>query len=179
MAPVAAHAAVISVWPRIGATLREYALLMRLHRPIGIWLLMWPMLWALWVAAMPPGRSHLHRVHARHADHAIRRLRDERLRGPGPGSFRHAHQGSSARGASHLAHRSVLLFLLLCLLAVGLLFTLNPLAQLYAVVGGVLTISYPFLKRFFPVPQFYLGAPWHRGPDGLCRADGGVRGSRG
>ena len=53
---------------------------------------------------------------------------------------------------------ALLLFLVLCLLAVGLLFTLNPLAQLYAVVGGALTVSYPFLKRFFPVPQFYLGA---------------------
>jgi 4-hydroxybenzoate polyprenyltransferase len=53
---------------------------------------------------------------------------------------------------------ALLLFLVLCLLAVGLLFTLNPLAQLYGVVGGALTVSYPFLKRFFPVPQFYLGA---------------------
>ena len=34
----------------IGRTIREYALLMRLHRPIGIWLLMWPALWALWIA---------------------------------------------------------------------------------------------------------------------------------
>ena len=40
---------------------------------------------------------------------------------------------------------ALLLFLVLCLLAVGLLFTLNPLAQLYAVVGGVLTMSYPFM----------------------------------
>ena len=34
----------------IRRTLREYALLMRLHRPIGIWLLLWPALWALWIA---------------------------------------------------------------------------------------------------------------------------------
>ena len=31
--------------------LREYARLMRIDRPIGIWLLLWPVLWALWVAA--------------------------------------------------------------------------------------------------------------------------------
>ena len=31
--------------------LHEYALLVRLHRPIGIYLLMWPMLWSLWLAA--------------------------------------------------------------------------------------------------------------------------------
>src|SRR5690606_4190820 len=34
-----------------GATLRAYARLMRLDRPIGIWLLLWPTLWALWIAA--------------------------------------------------------------------------------------------------------------------------------
>ena len=31
--------------------LREYARLMRLDRPIGIWLLLWPVLWALWISA--------------------------------------------------------------------------------------------------------------------------------
>ncbi|HRY16008.1 MAG TPA: UbiA family prenyltransferase, partial [Candidatus Competibacteraceae bacterium] len=36
--------------------LHEYALLMRLHRPIGIYLLLWPTLWALWLAGngQPP-----------------------------------------------------------------------------------------------------------------------------
>ncbi len=33
------------------ARLREYARLMRLDRPIGIWLLLWPVLWALWISA--------------------------------------------------------------------------------------------------------------------------------
>lgn len=32
------------------ARLHQYALLMRLHRPIGIFLLLWPTLWALWIA---------------------------------------------------------------------------------------------------------------------------------
>ena len=36
--------------PRIGATLVDYAQLMRLDRPIGIYLLLWPTLWALWIA---------------------------------------------------------------------------------------------------------------------------------
>ena len=34
----------------LGRTLREYARLMRLHRPIGIWLLLWPAMWGLWIA---------------------------------------------------------------------------------------------------------------------------------
>ena len=37
--------------PRIGAGLYEYVRLMRLDRPIGIWLLLWPTLWALWIAS--------------------------------------------------------------------------------------------------------------------------------
>jgi|SRR5882672_575434 len=150
---------VISVWPRIGATLREYALLMRLHRPIGIWLLMWPMLWALWVAGdgHPDDRTFivfmLGTLITRSAGCVMNDYADRDL---DPFVTRTKDRPLAARRISPT--EALLLFLLLCLLAVGLLFTLNPLAQLYAVVGGVLTISYPFLKRFFPVPQFYLGA---------------------
>jgi 4-hydroxybenzoate polyprenyltransferase len=36
---------------RLGRRLEEYVYLARLNRPIGIWLLMWPMLWALWIAS--------------------------------------------------------------------------------------------------------------------------------
>ena len=42
--------ALVQTFARAGETLKEYALLVRLHRPIGIWLLLWPTLWALWVA---------------------------------------------------------------------------------------------------------------------------------
>ena len=36
--------------PEIVSQLRNYARLMRLDKPIGIWLLLWPTLWALWLA---------------------------------------------------------------------------------------------------------------------------------
>ncbi|MEA3133049.1 MAG: 4-hydroxybenzoate polyprenyltransferase, partial [Gammaproteobacteria bacterium] len=36
--------------PRILATIQDYVQLVRLDRPIGIWLLLWPTLWALWIA---------------------------------------------------------------------------------------------------------------------------------
>ncbi len=44
--------------PRIVATIRDYVQLTRLDRPIGIWLLLWPTLWALWIAGQgrPDGR---------------------------------------------------------------------------------------------------------------------------
>src|SRR5687767_797282 len=35
---------------RLGRRVEEYVRLTRLNRPVGIWLLMWPMLWALWIA---------------------------------------------------------------------------------------------------------------------------------
>jgi 4-hydroxybenzoate polyprenyltransferase len=149
----------ISWLPRIAGTLREYALLMRLHRPIGIWLLMWPMLWAFWVA----GEGHpdervflvfmLGTLIMRSAGCVINDYADRDL---DPYVSRTQDRPLAARRVS--PGEALLLFLLLCLLAVGLLFTLNPLAQLYAVVGAVLTMSYPFMKRFFPVPQLYLGA---------------------
>src|SRR5258706_13085818 len=40
----------------------DYLLLMRLHRPIGIWLLLWPTLWALWFAAGGPPSVHVFAV---------------------------------------------------------------------------------------------------------------------
>ena len=36
--------------PEVVSQLRNYAKLMRLDRPIGIWLLLWPTLWSLWLA---------------------------------------------------------------------------------------------------------------------------------
>ena len=40
----------------------------------------------------------------------------------------------------------------------SLALTLNQLTQLLTLIGGLLVVTYPFFKRFFPLPQFYLGA---------------------
>lgn len=145
--------------PRLNATLRQYALLMRLHRPIGIWLLMWPMLWALWLSAdghpderlfivfmagavlMRSAGCVINDYADRDIDPFVKRTRDRPL---------------AARRVSHL--EALLLFVALALIAVGLVYTLNPEAQLLAVAGGALAVTYPFMKRVFPLPQFYLGA---------------------
>lgn len=156
---VRTHPLVASALPRLLGTLREYTLLMRLHRPIGIWLLMWPILWALWAASAghPSERTFvvfmLGTVIMRSAGCVINDYADRDL---DPFVSRTRDRPLAARRIT--TTEALLLFLVLCLLAVGLLFTLNPLAQLYALVGAFLTVSYPFLKRFFPVPQFYLGA---------------------
>jgi 4-hydroxybenzoate polyprenyltransferase len=55
-------------------------------------------------------------------------------------------------------NEALFLFAAVALVAVGLVFTLNPLAQLLAVAGAILAVTYPFMKRVFPLPQFYLGA---------------------
>lgn len=145
--------------PRLRATLYQYALLMRLHRPIGIWLLMWPMMWALWLSAdghpdqrlfvvflagavlMRSAGCVINDYADRDIDPFVKRTRDRPL---------------AARRVSHL--EALLLFVALALIAVGLVYTLNPEAQLLAVAGGALAVTYPFMKRVFPLPQFYLGA---------------------
>ena len=48
---LAATALVTDVLPGVGARLHGYAQLTRLDRPIGIWLLLWPVLWALWLSS--------------------------------------------------------------------------------------------------------------------------------
>jgi 4-hydroxybenzoate polyprenyltransferase len=145
--------------PRLGSTLHQYALLMRLHRPIGIWLLMWPMLWALWLASdgHPDERLFalfvLGAVLMRSAGCVINDYADRDI---DPFVKRTRDRPLAARRLSE--QEALLLFAALALLAVGLVFALNPLAQLIAVAGGALALSYPFMKRLFPLPQFYLGA---------------------
>ena len=51
-----------------------------------------------------------------------------------------------------------MLFAALALIAIGLATMLNRYAQMLAVVGAVLTLIYPFVKRFVSIPQFILGA---------------------
>jgi 4-hydroxybenzoate polyprenyltransferase len=53
---------------------------------------------------------------------------------------------------------ALLLFIALGLIAIGLASMLNPPAQLLAGVGAILTLAYPFIKRYVSIPQFVLGA---------------------
>jgi 4-hydroxybenzoate polyprenyltransferase len=139
--------------------LYNYARLMRVDRPVGYWLLLWPTLWALWIA----GRGHpdgglfvvfvlgvfvmrsagcvLNDYVDRNIDPYVERTRDRPI----------------ASGAVAPAE-ALTLFAALSLVAVGLAAMLNRPAQLLAVVGAGLTIAYPYIKRFVSVPQFVLGA---------------------
>jgi 4-hydroxybenzoate polyprenyltransferase len=144
---------------RLAAQLREYALLMRLDRPIGILLLLWPTLWALWIAGAGRPDPHVFLVFVagvvlmrsggcvmndfadREIDPHVERTRDRPL----------------ARGAVSPLE-ALLLASALGAIAFGLVLTLNRLTVLLALAGAVLTIAYPFLKRVTHLPQIWLGA---------------------
>jgi 4-hydroxybenzoate polyprenyltransferase len=149
----------------------SYWLLMRLNRPIGIALLLWPTLWALWIAArMLPGAARAGAfaplpslkllavfvagtVVMRSAGCVINDFADRDI---DPHVKRTRGRPLAARRVS--PHEALALFGVLVLLALWLVTRLDTLTVYYSFVGAALTISYPFMKRFFALPQFYLGA---------------------
>ena len=143
----------------VGRRLADSARLMRLDKPIGIFLLLWPLLWALWIASggMPPLRvlaifiggtvvmrsagCIINDFADRNIDPHVKRTRDRPL---------------AARRLS--PQEALALFAMLIALALWLVTRLDTKTVQYAFVGAGLTVSYPFMKRFFPLPQLYLGA---------------------
>ena len=139
--------------------LHQYVLLTRLHRPIGIYLLIWPMLWALWWAAegVPDldvlAVFVLGAVMMRSAGCAINDYADRDL---DPRVAR-THGRPLATGALRPAE-AVGVFAVLSLLSLALVFTMNELTRWLAIVGVALAIVYPFSKRYTYLPQVVLGA---------------------
>ncbi len=144
--------------PRLLGTFHDYVALTRLDRPIGIWLLLWPTLWALWIAALgrPDARLFIifvaGTVLMRSAGCAINDYAD---RGFDPHVERTKLRPLAAGRISTV--EALLLFAGLSLTALGLALPLNKLTLLLAVCGALLAITYPFIKRFLSVPQLYLG----------------------
>jgi 4-hydroxybenzoate polyprenyltransferase len=136
-----------------------YGQLMRLHRPIGLWLLLWPTLWGLWLcsAGRPSPKLFLVFVAGvlvmRSAGCVINDFADRNL----DAKVRRTRDRPLATGAV-TAPEALALFAILGLVALALLAQLNSLTQLVAVGAGALTILYPFTKRFFSAPQVVLGA---------------------
>jgi 4-hydroxybenzoate polyprenyltransferase len=139
--------------------LREYALLMRLHRPIGSLLLLWPVLWALWFASA--GRPSLAVLAVFVAGVVLMRsagcvINDYADRGFDPHVARTRDRPLAAGRVT--PREALALFTVLCAIAFLLVLTLNRLTILLSVVGVLLAASYPFMKRWTSLPQFYLGA---------------------
>jgi 4-hydroxybenzoate polyprenyltransferase len=152
------HPWTIHELPRIRSGLLEYARLMRLDRPIGIWLLLWPTLWALWISSRGSPNPRVFLVFVagtvlmRSAGCAINDYADRSF---DPHVARTKDRPLAAGRISTL--EALILFALLSLTALMLALQLNKSTLLLAVAGGFLAVSYPFVKRFLPVPQMYLG----------------------
>ncbi len=144
--------------PRILGTIQDYVRLTRLDRPIGIWLLLWPTLWALWLAAQGKPDPRLFIIFVagtvlmRSAGCAINDYADRSF---DPHVKRTKERPLAAGRIS--STEALLLFAALSLAAFALALRLNGLSLLLAVLGAALAVTYPFVKRFLPVPQMFLG----------------------
>jgi 4-hydroxybenzoate polyprenyltransferase len=145
--------------PRVLRRLGAYARLTRIHRPIGTFLLLWPTLWALWLAA----GGHPSPVHfvvfvvgtflMRSAGCAINDFADRRI----DAHVWRTEERPLARGEIKPVE-ALAVFAVLAIAAFFLVFfTLDRLALLLAIPGIFLAASYPFVKRFTHLPQLYLG----------------------
>ncbi|KAA0010722.1 4-hydroxybenzoate octaprenyltransferase [Billgrantia pellis] len=145
--------------PRGLARLSDFLHLMRLDRPIGTWLLMWPTLWALWVASAGLPERHLLLIFVvgvylmraagcvvndyadRHFDGHVKRTRNRPLA-----------TGRIGEGEAKV------LFVVLVAAAFVLVWFTNPFTVLLSLVGVALAFIYPFMKRYTHLPQLFLGA---------------------
>jgi 4-hydroxybenzoate polyprenyltransferase len=163
-------------WPMLRADLWAYARLMRLHKPIGAFLLLWPTLWALWLATAGHPTPKLFAVFVagvfvmRAAGCIINDYADRRY---DPGVAR-TKDRPLATGEVSVAEAWVL-FVILGLIAFALVLTLNALCIELAFVGLALAMSYPFMKRYTYLPQPYLGLAFGWGiPMAYAAATGAV-----
>jgi 4-hydroxybenzoate polyprenyltransferase len=135
-----------------------YAQLARIDKPIGTLLLLWPTLWGLWLAGA--GQPNLWIVLIfiagtflmRSAGCVINDYADRHF----DGAVERTKHRPFARGA--VSEREALLLAAgLAAIAFLLVLPLNQLTWLMSIPAVVLAASYPFTKRFFPLPQAYLG----------------------
>ena len=142
----------------LGQRLSEYEKLMRLDKPIGILLLLWPTLWALWVAS--DGRPTawivaifvIGTVLMRSAGCVINDYVDKDFDG-------HVERTRNRPLAARRISPKEALWLAagLAVLSFVLILPLNGLTIAMSVPALFLAGSYPFTKRFFAIPQAYLG----------------------
>jgi len=138
--------------------LHEYALLMRLDRPIGILLLLWPTLWALWLAGRGQPTQEIVVIFVlgvllmRSAGCVINDIVDRDL---DPQVARTRERPLAARRVS--VGEALWLFIALSAAAFGLVLLLNTLTILLSLVGIILAATYPFTKRLHHLPQVHLG----------------------
>jgi 4-hydroxybenzoate polyprenyltransferase len=138
--------------------LQAYGQLMRLDKPIGSLLLLWPTLWALWLAAKGIPKLDVLIVFSlgvflmRSAGCVINDFADRKVDG-----FVERTQHRPLPSGRATSREAIILFLLLSLLSFALVMSQNALTIQLSVVGILLAFSYPFMKRFTHLPQLVLG----------------------
>ncbi len=142
----------------IAERLRAYMQLARLDRPIGSFLLLWPVLWALWLGAEGFPRPEILLIFVlgvwlmRAAGCVINDFADRHI----DGHVKRTQQRPFATG--RVSEREALtLFVVLCFVAFGLVLLTNALTILMSVVAVALAATYPFTKRYTHLPQVHLG----------------------
>ena len=145
-------------WTAIEQRLDAYERLLRLDKPIGTLLLLWPTLWALWLAArgLPPVELIaifcVGTLLMRSAGCAVNDFFDR-------GFDRHVERTRVRPLAADEIRpaEALVLAALLAAAAFGLVLMLNRLALQLSFVALGIAITYPLTKRFFALPQLYLG----------------------
>lgn len=164
-------------WPALKEKLDLYEKLMRLDKPIGILLLLWPTLWALWLSSfgqpewavlwvfvlgtvlMRSAGCVINDYADRDFDKHVERTRERPLT---------AGKVSTKEALLLFAGLSLASFALVLLLG-------NKLVIWMSVPAVFLAASYPFTKRFFAIPQAYLGVAFGFGiPMAYAANTGGV-----
>jgi 4-hydroxybenzoate polyprenyltransferase len=138
--------------------LKQYLLLMRADRPIGSFLLLWPTLWALWLAGDGQPAADIVLIFIigvfvmRSAGCVINDYADRHI---DPDVARTCNRPI----ASGLVkpREALILFAVLCLIALLLALQLNSLTIKLSLIAVLLAASYPFMKRVTHLPQVYLG----------------------
>ena len=138
--------------------LNVYEKLMRLDKPIGILLLLWPTLWGLWLSTA--GQPNwvivwifvMGTVLMRSAGCVINDYIDRDI---DPHVARTQNRPLAAGLVSK--EEALALATTLALMAFLMILPLNRLTLMLSVVALLLAVTYPFTKRFFALPQAYLG----------------------
>lgn len=141
-----------------------YVRLLRLDKPVGTLLLLWPTLTALWIAsdgapsALNVGVFALGTLLMRSAGCAVNDAADARF----DAHVKRTAGRVVARGALSQGE-ALLVAVAIAVLAAPLLILLNSASVLLALMALVIAATYPLAKRVFPIPQLYLGVAFSFG----------------
>lgn len=145
-------------------TAKAYGELMRLDRPVGSLLLLWPTLAALWIAGESAPPTHILLVFVlgtfvmRAAGCVINDIADQDF----DPHVERTRSRPLADGRLNTRQALVCLAVLL-LLGFCLVLALNALTMWLALAGGLISVIYPFTKRFTHLPQLILGVAFSWG----------------